>query len=210
MKQYKGFKSEAPAPKYPMLPAGTYVCGIKALKIEGTAPDQQLILRLDIIEGDYVGYYTKRYEHDSQNAGFNQQFQAKYKGDFKLQIPNDENATRQFPQSDEKKFNSAMHAIEHSNTTLKFDWDKIWAGDFAFLKGKTVGINVYEDSYQDYPFTRIGRLEIADDVRKGIIETMKAPKRRDQPAGAPSPSVAAAAAPDPYGFTPVETDELPF
>lgn len=206
MKQYKGFKSEAPAPKYPMLPAGTYVCGIKALKIEGTAPDQQLILRLDIIEGDYVGYYTKRYTHDTENAGFNQSFQAKYKGDFKLQIPNDENTMRKYPQNDEKKFNRAMYAIEHSNTTLKFDWEKIWAGDFAFLKGKTVGINVYEDSYQDYPFTRIGRLEIADDVRKGIIETMKAPKRKDQPAE----TAVAEAAPDAYGFTPVETDELPF
>ena len=149
---------------------------------------------------------TQSATRTTENAGFNQSFQAKYKGDFKLQIPNDENTMRKYPQNDEKKFNRAMYAIEHSNTTLKFDWEKIWAGDFAFLKGKTVGINVYEDSYQDYPFTRIGRLEIADDVRKGIIETMKAPKRKDQPAE----TAVAEAAPDAYGFTPVETDELPF
>ena len=81
MKQYEGFKSEASGKKYPMLPAGTYVAGIKNVKLDGQEPDQQLVLRLDVIEGEYAGYYTKRYENDTQNAGVQQQFQAKYKGD---------------------------------------------------------------------------------------------------------------------------------
>jgi hypothetical protein len=86
MKQYNGFKSEAPATGYAMLPAGAYVCGIKNVKIDGAEPDQQLVLRLEIIEGEYAGYYTKRYEHDSQNAGYNQKYAAKYKGDYRLQV----------------------------------------------------------------------------------------------------------------------------
>ena len=52
MKQFEGFKSEARAERYPMLPAGAYVCGIKNVKIEGQEPDQQLVLRLEIVEGE--------------------------------------------------------------------------------------------------------------------------------------------------------------
>ena len=51
MKQFEGFKSEASAKKFPMLPEGAYVAGIKNVKIAGKEPDQQIILRLDIIEG---------------------------------------------------------------------------------------------------------------------------------------------------------------
>ena len=69
------------------------------------------------------------------------------------------------------------------------------------LKGKTVGINVREGSYNGNVFTQIGRLEVADDVRKGIVETMR-PK-------APS-GQAVVAADEQTGFVGVETDELPF
>ena len=41
MKQFEGFKSEAPAKKFPTLPAGTYVAAIKNVKIDGQEPDQQ-------------------------------------------------------------------------------------------------------------------------------------------------------------------------
>jgi len=54
-------------------------------------------------------------------------------------------------------------------------------------------------------FTKIGRLEVADDVRKGIIQPMKdLPDRMSGDAAAPSTV--------PSGFTPVEMDtsELPF
>jgi hypothetical protein len=164
MKQFSGFKSEAPATKYPMLPAGTYVAGIKNVKVDGKEPDQQLVLRLDIIEGDWAGYYTKRYEHDGQNA---RDYQAKYKGDFRIQIPDPANPKRQHPEWDTKAFNNAMWAIEQSNPGYKWDWNE------GGLKGKIVGINVREGSYNGNAYTQIGRLEVADDVRKGIVSTMR-------------------------------------
>ncbi len=195
MKQYEGFKSEASGKKYPMLPAGTYVAGIKNVKIDGQEPDQQLVLRLDIIEGEFAGYYTKRYENDSQGAGYDQQYQAKYKGDLRIQVPNPDNTKRSHPEWDVRTFNNAIYCIEQSNPGYKWDWDE------KKLKGKTVGINVREGTYNGNVYTQIGRLEVAEDVRQGIVETMK-PKK---PSGQTVTGVDAQT-----GFTGVETDELPF
>ena len=195
MKQYEGFKSEASGKKYPMLPAGTYVAGIKNVKIDGDEPDQQLVLRLDIIEGEYAGYYTKRYENDSQGAGYDQQYQAKYKGDLRIQVPNPDNTKRSHPEWDVRTFNNAIYCIEQSNPGYKWDWDE------KKLKGKTVGINVREGTYNGNVYTQIGRLEVAEDVRRGIVETMK-PKK---PSGQTVTGVD-----EQTGFTGVETDELPF
>ena len=58
-------------------------------------------------------------------------------------------------------------------------------------------------------FTKIGQFCVAEDVRKGIVPPMKDLEDRmgDAPASA---SAAPAADAVPAGFTPVETDELPF
>ena len=196
MKQFDGFKSEAPSKKFPMLPAGTYVAGIKNVKVEGAEPDQQLVLRLDIIEGDWAGYYTRRYQKDTENAGYQQNYQAKYKGDFRIQIPNNANPRRQHPEWDVRTFNNSMWAIEQSNPGYKWDWNE------GGLKGKIVGINVREGMYNGNPYTQIGRLESADDVRKGLVETMK-------------PKAASGDAAEPAGTDPgtgyfVASEEVPF
>ena len=196
MKQFDGFKSEASGKKFPMLPAGTYVAAIKNVKIDGNEPDQQLVLRLDIIEGEWAGYYTKRYENDSHSAGFNQNYQASYKGDLRIQIPNPANGKRQHPEWDIRTFNNAIWCIEQSNNGYKWDWNE------TGLKGKTVGINVREGTYNGNPYTQIGRLEVADNVRKRIVQTMKAK--------APTGSSQVVTTDPQTGFVGVETDELPF
>lgn len=195
MKQYEGFKSEASGKKYPMLPAGAYVAGIKNVKIDGKEPDQQLVLRLEVIEGEYAGYYTKRYEHDSQGAGFDQQYQAKYKGDLRIQIPNPDNTMRNHPEWDVRTFNNAIYCIEQSNPGFKWDWDE------NKLKGKTVGINVREGMFNGNPYTQIGRLEVVNDVRLGLVAPMKPKKPTGQ---------AVTGEDEQSGFTSVETSDLPF
>lgn len=190
-----GFKSEAPVKGFPMLPAGAYVAGIKNVKIDGTAPDQQIVLRLDIIEGEYAGYYTKRYEHDGQNAGIQQRFEAKYKGDFRIQIPDDRNTRRQHPEWDLRTLNESIWCIEQSNAGFHWDGDTDHIMD---LKGKIVGINVREGTYNGSQYTQIGRLEPAEDVRNGLVKPMK-PKKDSASTAATVPT-----------FTVVETEELPF
>jgi len=189
-----GFKSEAPSTAYPMLPAGAYVCSIQNVKIDGQAPDQQIVLRLEIIEGDWAGYYTNRYEHDSQGGGT---YAPKYKGDFRIQIPDERNTKRQHPEWDLRTLNGSIWCIEQSNKGFHFDGDTEHIGD---LKGKIVGINVREGLYNGNPYTQIGRLEVADDVRNGTVKPMK-PK---------APSGSAPAIDEPSGFMQVETTELPF
>lgn len=202
MAKMYGFKSggERPGKSYPMLPAGTYVAGIKNVKVQGKAPDQQIVLRLDIIEGEYTAYYTKRYEHDKANAD---KYDPKYKGDFIIQIPDADNPKRDHPEWDAKKLNNSVWAIEQSNPGFHFDGD---TEHIAQLKGKTVGINVRNGTFNGIAFTKIGKLEVADDVRQGLVQTM-----RDLPDRMSNEATAAPMAIDPAsGFTMIETDELPF
>ena len=201
MAKIKGFKSEAPAKGFPMLPKGAYVAGIKNVKIDGDAPDQQIVFRVDIIEGEQAGYFTKRYNHDKENA---QQYDAKYKGDYKVQIPNANNAKREHIEWDLKKLNNTVWAIEQSNPGFRWDGDTDTIGQF---KGKTVGINMQYGTFNGVGFTKIGAFCVAEDARKGLVPPMK--DLPDRMSGDNAQTSAPAAA-DPSGFTPVETDELPF
>ena len=164
MKAFDGFKSEASGKAYPQLPPGAYVAKIKAVKIEGQEPDQTLILRLDISEGEYTDYYTKRYMHDTKNE--KSMYPAKYKGDFRIRIPNPDNKRAMYPESDLKRFNDAIYRIEKSNDVYHWDWNE------DGLKGLTVGVSVRQGTYNGSGFTKIARLETADDVRKGLVKEM--------------------------------------
>ena len=197
MKAFEGFKSERSGGSYPMLPVGAYVCEIKNVKIEGVDPDQQMVLRLEIVEGDYTNYYTNRYNFDVQRNASQQHYGTKYKGDFRLNIPNPANTKREHPEWDVSAFNNMVFCVESSNEGYKWNWDE------KTLKGKKVGINVRAGTYNGNPYTTIGKLEPVDDVRKGLCKAMR-PKADSNP-----PAVAAAPA-DPSGFTPIDTEDLPF
>lgn len=197
MKAFEGFKSEASGNSYPMLPVGAYVCEIKNVKIDGKEPDQQLILRLDIVEGEFSGYYTKRYEHDAGRSAERHDYHTKYKGDFRIQIPNEDNKKREHIEWDIRNFNGAIWCIEQSNDGYKWNWDE------KTLKGKLVGINVRAGTFNGNPYTQIGRLEPVGDVRKGICKPMKPREDSNPPAAAETTDPAT-------GFTAVETADLPF
>ena len=195
MKPISGFKPEAPSSSYPMLPKGLYVAQIKAVKLEGTEPDQRLVLRLDIIEGEHTGYYTQRYNAEKQRGG---QFEVKYKGDFAIQIPNEGNTKRQHTDWDLRSFNTAIWAIEQSNEGYHWDWNE------ALLKGKLVGINVRQGTYNGNPYTTIGRLESVADLRAGRCKLMKDKDPRSD--GSESASASAPVAAQPY----VVDEDVPF
>ena len=168
MKAFSGFKSEASSNKFGPLPAGPYVAQIKKAKVDGKEPDQTLILRLDVTEGEFANYFTNRYNHEKENA----KYEPRYKGDYKIRIPNDDNKKAQYPDSDKRRFNDMIWRIEKSNPGYHWDWNE------KSLEGLTVGINMQSGEYNGSPYTRIGRLEVADDVRKGIVPTMKAREPR--------------------------------
>lgn len=192
MKPINGFKPEAPKAGYPMLPKGLYIGTIQAVKIEGAAPDQQLVLRIDITEGEYAGYYTKRYHSDKDAGG---KYEVRYKGDFKIQIPDEANTKRQHYDWDLRTLNNSIWAIEDSNDGYHWDWNE------SGLKGKAIGINVREGSYNGSPYTIIGRLESVKAIKAGTAKVMKDLAPRGSAAQGSSSA---------DNFTIVEDDEVPF
>lgn len=163
MKAFDGFKSEASKRVY-QLPAGPYIAKIMAVKIDGVEPDQTLILRLDVAEGDYAGYYAKRYDSESQRK--NATYKAKYKGDFRLRIPNPDNKKALHPESDLRNFNDAIYRIEQSNPGYHWDWNE------KGLAGLMIGINVQQGTYNGSQFTKIAKLEIVDEIRRGLVKPL--------------------------------------
>ena len=195
MKPFAEYKSEPRQEKFPQLPAGAYVCTIQNVKEDGEYPDDSLVLRLEIAEGEYAGYYGKRYRHDeeaSRTAGF----KPRYKGDFRIRAPRAENPHIRNLEWAIRSFNNAIWSIEDSNEGYHFDF-----GNVAALKGKQVGVSVREASFQGAAYTEIGRLESARQVRDGKVRPMR--PREDRSGSAPAASSPA--------FTPVEPDDdFPF
>ena len=197
MINYTGMKAEAGSTKYPMLPEGGYVAVVKAVKIEGSAPAQRLVIRLDVSEGEQKGYFTNRYNSDKAKGG---QYEVKYKGDYSLLIPNDQNANDAWPMTTLRRFNDMIWRFEGSNPG--YHWD----GDETKLVGKTIGINMQLGTYNDSEYTKIGRLEIADDVRAGKVQPMK-PAKPHYSDGYDGGAVST----DPQsGFTDVSSVDVPF
>ena len=190
MKPISGFKSQRSNAGFEKLPAGCYVAQIKMAWVEGQPPQQFLILRVEITEGEYAGYYTKRWKHDQDNGG---KYEPKYKGDFKLRVPDERN---NYPESDQKRLEDAMAKIEESNAGYHWDWNE------AGLKDQYIGINVQPGEYNGIPFTRIGGLESVDDVRTGKAVPMKAREPRGDAYEPPIDQQS--------GFQQVNTDDLPF
>lgn len=190
---YNGMKSEAASGNVGQLPAGPYVAKILKVEVWGDEPDQQLVLKVDVSEGDQKDFFMNKFKAQSEKK--DSKYEVKFKGVYKLRIPNENNTKAMFPDSDIRKMNDMIFRIEQSNPG--FHWD----GDEQKLKGLTVGINMVEDDYNGNAFTKIGRLEIAQDVRNGLVKPMKPRERKEEPAPKVDPQT---------GFTAVETDELPF
>ncbi len=170
MNPINGFSPKAPTTKTPMLPKGAYVAGVKGVKIEGTAPDQRIVIALDIIEGEQTGYYTNRFNQESKNS--TGKYEVKFKGTYRLQIPNEANQKRQHYDWDLRSFENAIWAFEDSNPGYHWDWNE------AGLKGKVIGINVRRGEYNGIEYTTIGRLESANAVREGKVKVMADMKPR--------------------------------
>ncbi len=204
MRPFNEFKSEPRTERFPQLPAGAYVCAIQAVKEDGAYPDDSIVLRLEVIEGEWAGYYAKRYQHDTQTAATaSVPFEARYKGDFRIRAPRSENPHIQNLDWAIRSFNNAIWSIEDSNDGYHFDFNNV-----AALKGKLVGISVRNASFNGNSYTEIGRLESVKQVRAGKVRPMK---DREDRSSAPAAAVPGApGTPGTPAFPVVETSDLPF
>lgn len=200
MINYNGMKAEESSSNIGQLPVGVYVAKTLDARIE----DGSLVLYLDVAEGDYQGFYMRKFEAQKAGASTSKYGDPRYKGTFRLRIPQQDGPNAEYYETNVRRMNDMGYRYEQSNPGYR------WDGNELKLKGKLVGINVQEDTYNGNTFTRIGRLEIVDDVRNGLVKPMKPRQRKEQtndPFSATTSSVLAA---DPQTGFPVVEEELPF
>lgn len=116
-------KSPAYTGESQALPAGKYICEIKGAKVvKNSSGSEQLVLQLDIAEGEYKNYYSDLYAADLERSGS----KAKWRNG------------GLFRQGWEGKslpyFRGLMTCIEKSNDGYTWDWDE------KTLKGKRIGV----------------------------------------------------------------------
>lgn len=126
MKKYEGYEARKAEPAAQALPAGGYVAKILDAEVKEYEWGDVLVISFDIAEGDYKGYFANRWKADE-----NSDYERKWKGVFRLNIPS---AKSKYPDSDKRGFNNAMWAIESSNPKYTWNWDE------STLKNKMIGV----------------------------------------------------------------------
>ena len=194
MKPFAGFapaQSAAPRP-VEQIPAGAYVARILMAEVVG----DYLVLKLDIAEGLFTGYYDKLF----QNAWADASGAKKWKGTYRIRIPKE---GTDYYDRDLARFNGDMWLIMDANPGYEWDWNE------ESLVLKLVGITIREAEYDVNGYsgvtTEIGRLERVSEVRAGKTHAMRRRTLRPQDTSRVTASVVAAVPPvdDP-------SDEDPF
>ena len=188
MKAFNGYEPKYQAPggnNFEPLPVGVYVGRIYGAK----ADDKALTLQLDVTEGEHNQYYHKRFEADKDSP-----YGQKYKGMFRLNLPNG----GQYDDINIRIFNSAIGAIEMSNPNYHWDWNE------AGLKGKAVGFCIREREFVSADgnvavMNEICNLVPEEDARNGKVKPPKRKNLKNRPAEAAT-----------GGYMEVNVEDIPF
>ena len=124
MKAFNGLEIKKSAGASEPLPAGGYVAKILNAKVEEYSWGEVLVISFDIAEGEYKDFFSKQYKENTRED-------KKWKGNFRLTVPNEGN---QYFDSQKRTFGNAIWAIEESNPSFRWAWDE------NALKGKMVGV----------------------------------------------------------------------
>lgn len=168
IRQYNGAKAEKTTSAAP-LPAGGYVARIMGAEVKTYSGHDQLIISLDIAEGEHKDHFTKDYRANTSED-------RKWKGAYRVWIP-DEGS--QYFTSQQRTFNNLIYALEASNNGYHFDWDE------KKLKGKMLGV-LYRDKEWAYDgrtgwTTECCAVLDVDSIRKNDYKMPK-PKPLNKPA----------------------------
>ena len=130
MKRFNGFdeaKSQAKSIGVGRLPAGGYICKVMDVKyMEGQGDNSdQIKIMFDIEEGDFKGYFKKKYEANTNED-------KKWPGTASIWVPKDDGSEKDG--WTKNAFARWTNAFEESNKGYVWDWDeKKW-------KNKVIGI----------------------------------------------------------------------
>lgn len=124
MKAFNGLEIKKSVSASEPLPAGGYVAKILNAKVEEYSWGEVLVISFDIAEGEYNDFFSKQYKENTRED-------KKWKGNFRLTVPNEGN---QYFEIQKRTFGNAIWAIEESNPSFRWAWDE------NALKGKMVGV----------------------------------------------------------------------
>lgn len=132
MKQTPGYdKAAAYDGSSERLPAGGYICRILKSWIETTMNgSEQIVLALEIAEGEYAGFAKRQYESRKANNP-----NAKWACNFKQFTLGTDGQTNPF-------FKGMLKSIEESNTGYKWNWQE------AGLANKLIGMIFREEEFE--------------------------------------------------------------
>ena len=163
--KYAGYEAKKSGGFIELPPVGAYVGVIQGVKIEPTfdKTHDQIVLLLDITEGEYANRYTEQY-NDAKERFDN----AKSKGVLRITVPEEDD-----PEDKawiRRVFEGNLWAVEQSNPGYAWDWEE------KKLKGKKVGFSVRKRLYtydnKDRETTEIARLESIEEVKAGKVKPM--------------------------------------
>lgn len=161
IKQFNGASAEYNSERFEPVPVGSYVARITGARLETDKQGAELLaVAVDIAEGDYAGYYKKRFDADRKTDP-----SAKFKGVVRYYIPTGDGSERDG--WNVNKFNRLLGAVTASNAGFVWNWNE------QSLIGKAVGLvyrpREWEFNGKSGMTTEIGMLCSVDDARKGKI-----------------------------------------
>lgn len=194
MKKFSGYE-ETKIFTEERLPKGGYI--IRILKVEEVIYSWGSVLKMDfdITEGEYKNFYQRNFEEQVQE-------QKKWKGSYRLPIPQDDGSKKDG--WTKSRFKATMQAFEQSNPGFRWNWDE------KQLIGKIVGGLFNEKEWEVEGrtgwYTQCKKLVTVKEIKE---KTYTLPK--DEPLKEKKPTISPEA--EVNGFVSVEENEddaLPF
>lgn len=159
------------------LPKGGYVCKIMKASVESGQYGEQLVVALDIAEGDYKDFFANEYRAQDRED-------KKWHGNYYLSIPTDDGSEKDG--WTKRKFKTFTNAVEDSNAGYTWNWDE------NTLKGKLFGGLFIEKErlYQGkiYTSTICGGATSIGAIKEGKYKLPKDRPVKNAPAGTRSAS----------------------
>lgn len=178
------------------LPLGAYVCKVKKAVVQETEWGEQLCILFDIAEGEYSGFFNNEFSANNNPD-------KKWKGVLKQWLPKDNGTEKD--EWTKSSLKGMITAFEKSNAGYRWDWNE------ASLAGRLIGI-LFRNEEWEYegksgwavrPFRAIS----LDSVRE---KTFTLPKDKPLKKESATSGYVNAPATDPYGFTDITSDDIPF
>ncbi len=163
MKKFKSWDTAKTYTESEKLPAGGYVVKIMAASVEKASNGNEFLkVAFDIAEGEYAGYYARKYRAANEDN-------KKWKGNINLYIPLEDGSEQD--EYTASKFKTAITNIEDSNPGYHWDWDE------KKLKDKIVGCIFREKEYEYEGntgfFAEPFRFATAENIRDGKFRMPK-------------------------------------